>query len=97
MIQDIDLIGIDDNLIEKIKNNLEYDDVLSLACNYKKVKKNIEYFKMIGINNIDELLLNRHYIFLINNDKLVRTFNNYNLVDIASNINKDYTYIDEII
>lgn len=39
MIQDIELIGVGKNLIEKLMKNLEYDEVLCLACNHENVKK----------------------------------------------------------
>lgn len=39
MIQDIELIGVEKDLIEKLMNNLEYDEVLCLACNHENVKK----------------------------------------------------------
>ena len=64
MIQDIELIGVEKDLIEKLMKNLEYDEVLCLACNHENVKKIIDFFKNIGIRNIDELLLNRYNIFL---------------------------------
>ena len=52
MIQDIELIGVEKDLIEKIMNNLEYDEVLCLACNHENVKKIIDFF-------IDESRLRR--------------------------------------
>ena len=97
MIQDIELIGVGKDLIEKLMNNLEYDEVLCLACNHENVKKIIDYFKIIGIQNIDELLLNRYYIFLKDSDSIINKFDNIDLVNIVLKINDSYEYIDEII
>lgn len=97
MIQDIELIGVEKDLIEKLMNNLEYDEVLCLACNHENVKKIIDFFKIIGIQNIDELLLNRHYIFLKDSDSIINKFDNIDLVNIVLKINDSYEYIDEII
>jgi hypothetical protein len=97
MIQDIELIGVEKDLIEKLMNNLEYDEVLCLACNHENVKKIIDFFKNIGIKNIDELLLNRYYIFLKDSDSIVSAFNNIDLVNTVLKINDSYDYIDEII
>ena len=96
MIQDIELIGVGKNLIEKLMKNLEYDEVLCLACNHENVKKIIDFFKNIGIRNIDELLLNRYYIFL-DSDNIISAFNNIDLVNTVLKINDSYEYIDEII
>lgn len=97
MIQDIELIGVGKNLIEKLMKNLEYDEVLCLACNHENVKKIIDFFKIIGIQNIDELLLNRYYIFLKDSDSIINKFDNIDLVNIVLKINDSYEYIDEII
>ena len=97
MIQDIELIGVGKNLIEKLMKNLEYDEVLCLACNHENVKKIIDFFKNIGIRNIDELLLNRYYIFLKDSDSIINKFDNIDLVNIVLKINDSYEYIDEII
>ena len=61
------------------------------------VKKIIDFFKNIGIKNIDELLLNRYYIFLKDSDSIVSAFNNIDLVNTVLKINDSYDYIDEII
>ena len=97
MIQDIELIGVGKDLIENLMNNLEYDEVLCLACNHENVKKIIDFFKIIGIQNIDELLLNRYYIFLKDSDSIINKFDNIDLVNIVLKINDSYEYIDEII
>ena len=97
MIQEIELNGEGKNLIEKLMKNLEYDEVLCLACNHENVKKIIDFFKNIGIRNIDELLLNRYYIFLKDSDNIISAFNNIDLVNTVLKINDSYEYIDEII
>ena len=97
MIENIKLIGVDDNTIEKMVNILGYDIVLNMACNHELVNKNIQLLKSVGINNIEQLLLNREYIFLKDNDFIKNCLSKYNLQPIVPLINEDYSVIDEII
>lgn len=96
MIDNIDLIGVEEETINEMMENLGYDGVLALACNYKLVKKNIELLKSFGIKNINELLINRDYIFLNDTEQLVKGFSKFNIPVLVDLINEDYNVIDEI-
>ena len=96
MIENIKLIGISDDLINKMINLLGYDIVLNMACNYKLVRDNIAYLKNIGITKIDLIVLNREYILLLDNDKLINLFSNSKIENLVGMINEDFTNIDLI-
>ena len=97
MIENIKLIGLDENTIEEMYNTLGYDIVLSFACNYETVQKNINLLKSFGVNNIKQLLLNRENIFLMNNEELLKKFSKYNIPSLVNLINNDYTVVDEFL
>ena len=96
MIEDINLIGLPEETINDIEKKLGYDVILSFACNYKTVKANIELLKSFGLKNINDLILNRDYIFLLDTEQLVKKFSKFNFPVIANLINEDYSVIDEI-
>lgn len=96
MIDNIELAGIDESLKERMIDKLGYDIVLNMACNYKKVKENIEVLKQLGIRDIDELLINRNDIFTLNSGELIKKFSKFNIPTIVNLINEDYNVIDEL-
>lgn len=96
MIEYIELAGIDEVLKNKMIECLGYDTVLNMACNYKVVKNNIEILKSFGITNIEDLLLNKDYIFTLDNNKLINYFKKFNIPNFVNLINNDYNVIDEI-
>lgn len=96
MIENIVLTGIRQELIDDMIERLGYNEVLNLACNYDKVKKNIEFFQTLGIQCVDDLLLNRDYIFLKSVDEIAKKFSKFNVPVIIDLINTDYTVIDEV-
>ena len=75
MIENINLINIDADKIEEIKLKLSDDILLNIACNYDLVNDNIKLLKSYGIDNIDELLINRPHIFLKDTNYLLNAFN----------------------
>lgn len=96
MISDIELIGLDDNINDMLYDKLTNNELLSLACNYQKVKENIEYLKSYGINNITDLLINRTDIFLKSKEELAKAFTKVNIPVFVNILNNDYNIIDEI-
>lgn len=96
MIEYIALAGISDELRDKMIDNLGYDSVLNLACNYELVKNNISLFRQLGIEDIDNLLLNKDYVFLKDTREIFNKFTNFNLNEIINLINNDYDAIDVV-
>lgn len=96
MISDIELIGVDDETLESLYDNLDSNELLSLACNYKTVNDSIEYLQSFGITVIDKLLINRSYIFLKDREELANAFKNVNIPVFVKLLNNDYNLIDEL-
>ena len=96
MLEYIYLTGLNNELIEELTNTLEHNEILSLACNHERVKSNIELLKSFGIKNIDDLLLNRNYLFLKSTEEIAKKFSKFNIPVITELINTDYTVIDEV-
>jgi hypothetical protein len=96
MIEYIALAGISDELRDKMIDNLGYDSVLNLACNYELVKNNISLFRQLGIEDVDNLLLNKDYVFLKDTREIFNKFTNFNLNEIINLINNDYDAIDVV-
>ena len=96
MIEYIALAGISDELRDKMIDNLGYDSVLNLACNYELVKNNISLFRQLGIEDVDNLLLNKDYVFLKDTREIFNKFTNFNLNEIINLINNDFDAIDVV-
>ena len=96
MIEYIALAGISDELRDKMIDNLGYDSVLNLACNYELVKNNMSLFRQLGIEDVDNLLLNKDYVFLKDTREIFNKFTNFNLNEIINLINNDYDAIDVV-
>lgn len=95
MIDNIDKININNEVKEKMINNLSNDILISLSLNYILVNQNIAYLESIGIKNIDLLLLNREYLFLNDTNYIKESIERFNLSSFVQLINDDYTIIDE--
>lgn len=95
MIDNIDKININNEVKEKMINNLSNDILVSLSLNYILVNQNIAYLESIGIKNIDLLLLNREYLFLNDTNYIKESIGRFNLSSFVQLINDDYTIIDE--
>ena len=96
MIEDIKKIGISDEFYNLLIENLGYDIVLNLACNYELVKKNINLLKSYGIENIEELLLNRDSLFLKDSEEIFEKLNKQDIETFVMLVNSDYTNIDSL-
>lgn len=82
---------------ETIKNIIKYNDEsikLTIECNEKNITKIINFFKEIGIKNIDELLTYEIDIFLKDYDLLKYQIIKSDIEKIVENINQDYTAIE---
>lgn len=86
--------GISDSIIEKMID--KYDDsLLSLFISEEyNVGVVIEYLRAIGVNVIDELLLNRIELFYIDVIKIKKSFDRFETDKLVDSINKDISYID---
>ena len=83
--------GIDLRVIEQLKK--EPSIIYDLYCNKEECIKIIRLLKMLGIKNINELILYKTRLFLKTKDEILEFFNKNNLVDL---VNMDINNIDII-
>lgn len=93
----IEKIDVSSDIKDRLIDNLNYDVLLSLSCNYEAVNENINLLKEFKINDIGELLLYKPSIFLIDKEILIKKFSKYNIPVLVNLINEDYEVIDEIL
>ena len=86
--------GFKTDVIGDIEKNNEPSVVFDFLCNKDNASKIIEYFKSIGIEKIDELLINKIEIFLVDYDSLIKSFNNYDISTLVQLINEDINAIN---
>lgn len=96
MIKDLYNIGLNEQEVDEIIDELGYDESLNLSCNYELIKKNIELLKSYGIKNIKQLIIYKEDLFLKNINDIVKMFSSYNIPVFVSLINEDVTTIDEL-
>ena len=89
-----DIAGFKTDVIGDIEENNEPSVVFDFLCNKDNASKIIEYFKSIGIEKIDELLINKIEIFLVDYDSLIKSFNNYDISTLVQLINEDINAIN---
>lgn len=80
----------------KKMENLFPSQLFNLNCNQKECIKIIDFFKELGINNIDDLLVNRIELFFETRKDLEDRFLRYNVPTLVEKINNDYMEIDII-
>jgi hypothetical protein len=84
--------GIKKQTIDKIKENPS--NAYDLSINKEECVKIITYLRLIGINNVDELLLNRLGLFFKTKEEVAQMFINHDLNRMVELINDDLSNID---
>ena len=68
--------------------------LFNLNCNQDECIKVIEYLREIGINNVEELLINKIHLFYETKEDLIKLFSKHNILDLVQRINADYNEVD---
>lgn len=97
MLDNLSKIEVNPESIEKIKSFLNNNVLISLASNYEKVNSNIRLFLSYGIEDIDELFINKYYAFLEDTNVLIKKFEKFNIPVFIEIINNDCNAIDDIL
>lgn len=97
MIDFLKQVEISDENLKLLYKQYSSNDLISLNSNSKECLKIIEFFKMIGISNIEELLINEMYVFCKLSNEIVSKFRRYNITTLVEAINNDYTIIESVI
>ena len=86
--------GISQATINELKK--QSSNLFDISCNKKECIKIITYLKLIGIKNIDELLLNKFRLFLKTKEEVANMFYKCDIPNIVDAINEDYQNINLI-
>lgn len=88
--------GIDDKTIESIEDSYDSSTLNNFITDEKNVGDVINYLRNKNIFVIDELLINRIDLFMMDKENIDRHFNECKIDNIINLINEDYTMIDYI-
>lgn len=88
-------LGINQETINKIIETNSESISMSFECNQENITNIINYLRYIGIKNIDQLLIYEVDFFLKDFEEVKKIIRREDLETIY-NINKDWTYIEEI-
>lgn len=83
-----------DDIID-IKDNLPNNILFDLNSNSDHFILIVKYLKEIGINNISDLVINYHYLFLNTEEEIKDIFSKLSKEDI-NRINNDYYVLEEL-
>ena len=97
MINDLKNINVSKKCLETLINNNDYDTLVSLSINKDIINENIRLLDSYGVENIDELFLNKYYIFVLKTEELVKKFSKFNIPVFIQIINNDLNAIDKIL
>lgn len=97
MIENINKINLEEKVLEKAYEKLDYDLMLSLADNYELVNNNIESLKNFNLDCIDDLFLNMPYLFLYEKEKITKKLSKYNVAVVSKLINEDFAAIEDFL
>ena len=86
------ICGIKKDTVKKIMQNPS--NAFDLEANKDECIKIILYLKLIGITNLDSLILYRQHIFLKTKEEITRLFEGRDVKTLVLKINDDYENID---
>ncbi|MBQ8534783.1 MAG: hypothetical protein IJ463_03770 [Bacilli bacterium] len=89
-------LGIKQNTINSIKTKYDEGVIDNFRVEEDNVEEVINYFREIGIVDIDNLLIFDLTIFTKDIDYVKECFNKHNLKEVVKSINEDITYITKI-
>ena len=89
-------LGIKQNTINSIKTKYDEGVIDNFRTEEDNVEEVINYFRKIGIVDIDNLLIFDLTIFTKDIDYVKECFNKHNLKEVVKSINEDITYITKI-
>lgn len=87
-------LGVLDDTIYRIEMANDRALVFNFICHKDVVCENIEYFKSIGIEVIELLLIYRLEFFLITPEKMRKLFESYDVKTLVQLINEDINAIN---
>jgi len=85
--------GISNSTVESLKNNNSDSVLYSLKTNELEIEKILNYFREIGITDIDELLIHQMEVFFKTYREIKNVFSRYDLLQLVAFINDDISNI----
>ena len=89
--------NVSDKTIKELIETKSDSYLFDLNCNEEECCKIVDYLKNIGIEVIDELLLNNTELFLKNIKKVELAFSKYDIKELVQLINDDSNEIENIL
>lgn len=96
MIEFLKEYNISLDVIDRIKKENSSANLYNFSCNDEEIEKIINYFRELGINCINELLIYRIDLFFNSLDDIKERFAKYNSKDLVDSLNDDYSFIDNV-
>jgi len=95
MIDFLNDFGIGEYTIKELEQKYDENILYNLKINELEIEKIIRYFKEIGINNIDGILIYKTDLFYKTFKDIKKYFiSNNNIVDLINSINEDVENIE---
>ena len=94
MIDFLEDLGIKRDTILKLNKIYEINQLYDLSCNKEECSKIIEYFRTIGIIEVDKLIEYRLDLFYKTLSQVEKLFQKLGESTIVTLINEDYTNIE---
>jgi len=88
--------GINKETVERIKNNNDEMLLSNIELESENIILNLNYLKKIGIERIDDLLIQRLDLFFIPNKKLKEEIERFNIEVLVNLINQDFNNLELI-
>lgn len=88
--------SIDERTIYSLEDTLSDSMLFNINCNELEIEKEINFFREIGINSIDDLLLNNIELFLLTFSEIKNKFEKYDIPRLVELINSDSNVISQI-
>lgn len=86
------------NFSEKVINKIELANdkalIFNFICSKENVIKNIEYFRDVGVEVIELLLIYRLELFLIDHEKIKSSFESFEVPTLVQLINEDINAVN---
>lgn len=92
MIDFLIISGIKKETIDEINKNTSH--AFNLNCNKDECVEIIKFLKLIGINNIDDLLLYKTKLFYKTKEEISYLFSKHNTSQLVDQINEDFENIE---
>lgn len=87
-------LNFSDEVINRIELANDKSLIFNFICSSSNVKKNIEYFRSIGIEVIELLLIYRLELFLIDNLELEKAVESFDIPILVQLINEDINAVN---